>query len=60
MKVKLKAPHTHNGIDYVVGDEIEVNASQAAWLADMKVIDAPLDPIGVKPGSKAPTTETLA
>ncbi|KAF1009060.1 MAG: hypothetical protein GAK28_00693 [Luteibacter sp.] len=62
MKVKLKAPHTHNGVAYVAGDEIEVNASQAAWLAEMQVIDPVLDGAGGKSAApKMPAiTENLA
>lgn len=62
MKVKLKTPHTHDGINYVAGDEIEVNASQATWLADMKVIDPLPDAAGGKPPTapKSTTTENPA
>lgn len=57
MKVKLKAPHTHDGVAYVAGDEIEVNASQAAWLAEMQVIDPVPDGAGGKSAvPKTPTT----
>lgn len=62
MKVKLKAPHTHDSVNYGVDDEIEVNQSQATWLADMKAIDPLPDAAGGKPPTapKSTTTENLA
>lgn len=41
MKVTLKKDHTHAGKPCKAGDDIEVNAADAQWLADHKVIDAP-------------------
>lgn len=39
MKVTLKKAHTHAGKECVPGDEIEVSAAEAAWLAGAGVID---------------------
>lgn len=41
MKVKLLKDHTHAGKPHKAGEEIDVAAHDAAWLADQKVI-APL------------------
>lgn len=41
MKVTLKKSHTHCGVEYAVGAAIEVNAIEAAWLAEQNVVDAP-------------------
>lgn len=38
MKVKLLKPHTHAGVDYVEGDEIEVEDSDVTFLKEQKVI----------------------
>ena len=40
-KVKLKAAHTHAGVDYPAGAEIDVDKSTAEWLRNAGVIDAP-------------------
>jgi hypothetical protein len=43
MKVKLLKSHRHGGIDYSVGDLLEVEADTAEWLANLKVAT----PVGV-------------
>lgn len=53
MKVTLAKPHTHDGTEYAKGEQIEVSDAQAAWLADLKVIE-PL------PGKNASNTGTSA
>lgn len=34
VKIKLTGPHTHRGVGYVKGDEIEVREDQAKRLID--------------------------
>lgn len=41
MKVTLKQPHTHEGIDLQAGAEIDVNEHDAAFLVEHGVIDEP-------------------
>lgn len=37
-KVKLLKPHEHNGVPYVAGDEIDVNAHEKSLLIEWEVI----------------------
>lgn len=39
MKVTLKKPHTHNGVDHPVGAQIDVTEQDAAFLMEHGVID---------------------
>lgn len=39
MKVKLNKDHTHAGKQHKAGEEIDVPAHDAKWLADNEVID---------------------
>jgi len=48
MKVTLLKNHTHNYVPYKAGDEIDVSAADAKWLADHKVINAPAKSDGKK------------
>jgi|GEM_PF-4998666 len=41
MNVTLKKAHTHGGVEHEAGAVIEVDAIEAAWLAEQHVIDAP-------------------
>lgn len=38
--VTLIMPHTHGGIDYAIGDQIDVTEAQKAWLAQRGIISA--------------------
>ncbi len=42
MKVTLKQAHTHTGVDYPAGAEIEVCEADAKWLGEQGVIDQPV------------------
>lgn len=37
MKVKLLKSHKHSGVDYAVGDLLDVDKDTAEWLANLKV-----------------------
>lgn len=50
MLVTLKKPHTHAGEQKQPGDQIEVDAGTAQWLADLGVIE----PLPEKAGAKTP------
>ncbi len=51
VKVTLNQPHTHDGVDYPAGAQIEVGEADAKWLADHGVTGS----VG-----KAPAEETKA
>lgn len=42
MKVTLKQAHTHAGVDYPAGAEIDVCEADAKWLAEQDVIEQPV------------------
>ncbi|MEG1971312.1 MAG: hypothetical protein RR101_14465 [Burkholderiaceae bacterium] len=50
-KVTLIKPHTHAGRAYPVAAEIDIDAADAAWLADAGVI-APVPAATTKPPAK--------
>lgn len=54
MKVQLKKPHTHNGVDHPVGAEIDVTEQDAAFLMEHGVID---DLPPAKPKARATDAE---
>jgi len=45
MKVKLLNTHTHEGKDYVAGDEIELPSDSAQWLIDLKRAEEVAQPV---------------
>lgn len=40
VKVTLAKPHTHEGVDYQAGQELDVDQVTAKWLADNHVTSA--------------------